>query len=232
MVLPMLNESSSAARVVDRLFGAFETSDRALFVVCVDDGSTDQTASVLDRLQERHPRLDVVTHETCGGYGAAIRSGLARAATPIVGWMDADGQYEPADLHELIAALDGEVVGAVGVRVRRADELYRKWLGSAGTLLASLICGSNLRDADAGLKVFRSELVDLEDLRSNGSFISTEVLRRSLAVGRVAQLEIDHFPREFGEQTGASVRVLAGLVFDFVRCIGPGARIFKRKAAL
>lgn len=217
VVLPMLNEAGSAEKVVLELMAAFSESDRELHVVCVNDGSTDQTGAVLARLSDAHENVDVATHAHRHGYGAAIRTGLTNATTPLVGWMDGDGQYDPSDFDLLLAEIDAGAVGAIGVRVDRADETYRTVLGKAGSLLASIICRQKLHDADAGIKVFDRTAVDLQRLRSRGSYISTEVLGRAFRSGHVQQVSVSHRPREEGQQTGASPMVLFGLVSDFVR---------------
>ncbi len=224
VVVPMLNEEASAAAVVGALFAAFGGTELELHVVCVNDGSTDRTQQLLEKLAQVHPRMTICRHDKRRGYGAAIRTGLQAAQTSLVGWMDGDGQYEPSDIRRLIESLGTETVGAIGVRTYRADGPHRRILGRAGSILASLLCRHRLADIDAGLKVFDSRRVDLTDLKSNGGYISTEALQRALRCGGVKQIPIVHQERTAGTPTGASPRVLSGLLVDFVRCTTTSAR--------
>lgn len=219
VVIPMLNEQGAAEGVVSELFQAFESGAYAVKVVCVNDGSTDRTQAVLDELESRNAGLVCLRHDRRQGYGAAIRTGLSAATTDLVGWMDGDGQYDPRDFHELLSRIDAGASGAIGVRTKRADPGHRRALGKVGSFVASRICGLDLVDADAGLKLFDRRTVDLSDLRSNGSYISTEVLRRASGNGYVAQVPIHHRERMSGLQTGASLRVLAHLAVDYLRCV-------------
>lgn len=219
IVVPMLNEEGAAQAVVTELFESFAQHGRELTVVCVNDGSTDGTQEILEVLEARHEGLICLRHGRREGYGAAIRSGLAIATTDLVGWMDGDGQYDPQDLLELLCQIDQGAVAAIGVRTERADPSHRRSLGRLGSSIAGRICGQRLADADAGLKVFDRRMVDLRNVRSHGSYISTEVLRRAVKSGDVAQVPISHRERRSGSQTGASPRVLGQLAVDYLRCV-------------
>src|SRR5262249_26987009 len=67
-------------------------------IVLVDDGSTDQTGALAERLVEKHPRLRVVRHPDPQGFGATLRTGLAQARYPLLVTAPCDEQYQPADL--------------------------------------------------------------------------------------------------------------------------------------
>lgn len=224
IVIPMLNEQASAHDVVRRLVDSFGQTERNLTIVCVNDGSTDKTQEVLGSLAATYPEVEIRSHARRLGYGCAIRTGLSSATTDLVGWMDGDGQYEPTDLHHLIDAIESGAAGAIGIRTKRADGPHRRVLGRAGSVLASIICRHRLHDADAGLKVFVRSHVTVDELRSHGGFISTEVLRKVLVSGNVAQVPISHLSREQGKQTGASARVLWGMIVDFSRVLNADLR--------
>jgi len=217
IVLPMLNEEANAARVVEELIAAFSASEWDLNVVAVNDGSDDNTGQIVNDLSAQYAIVRAAHHETRRGYGAAIRTGLAMSESRVIGWMDGDGQYDPRDFMQLLTHLEQGAIGAIGVRSERADPGHRRILGHSGTRLASRIVGTELRDADTGIKVFDRDAVQVRELKANGSFISTEVLSRAITHGEVVQMDVSPRPRTAGKQTGASPRVLYGLLRDFLR---------------
>ena len=103
-VMPAFNEEGNLEQSVGRMAAALADQARAFEVIVVDDGSQDGTAALLARLKAIHPSLRVVRHPVNRGYGAALRSGFAAARYPWVFLMDADNQFDPADVAVLLAA--------------------------------------------------------------------------------------------------------------------------------
>src|SRR5689334_17674111 len=117
-VLPARNEAESLAETVREWAAALERCTGAYEIIVVDDGSTDDTAAVLDGLCRRYPTVRVVRHVRNLGYGTAITHGFQEAAFPLLFFTDADGQYDPHDFTRLLAHADAADV-IVGYRVRR-----------------------------------------------------------------------------------------------------------------
>src|SRR2546428_798155 len=128
-VVPAYNEASSLQDVLQRVY----TLPLRAEVIAVDDGSTDRTAEILERFAESHG-LIVIRHERNRGKGAAVRTGIARSTGEVVLIQDADMEYDPSDVPELIRPIvEGyaeEVYGSrlTGRRPPRAD-LLRDPLG-------------------------------------------------------------------------------------------------------
>jgi glycosyltransferase involved in cell wall biosynthesis len=129
---PAHDEAENIEALVAEALVALEAIAERFEVIAVDDGSTDPTAQLADRLAAEHP--DVVRalhHDRNLGYGAAIRSGLAAARYPLICFTDGDRQFRVADLARLIARLaqagpDGRMPDVVaGFRIKRADPAVR-----------------------------------------------------------------------------------------------------------
>src|SRR2546428_2945284 len=116
-VMPAFNEEGNLEQSVGRMAAALADQAQAFEVIVVDDGSQDGTAALLARLKPIHPSLRVVRHPVNRGYGAALRSGFAAARYPWIFLMDADNQFDPADVAVLLAAADADIVA--GYRKRR-----------------------------------------------------------------------------------------------------------------
>src|SRR5205807_934593 len=90
----------------------------------VNDGSTDGTQAILDRLASSFSDLVILGHAENRGYGATLTSGCDRATRDVLGFMDSDGQFRASDLSLLIPHL-AAVPFVAGVRMRRADPAIR-----------------------------------------------------------------------------------------------------------
>lgn len=205
---PAYNEEGNIEQTVRRALEVLPAYAETFEVIVVDDGSTDRTAEVVRRLMEEDPRVRLVQHERNRGYGAALRTGLAAARYEWVFFSDADLQFDLADLARLLPYTDrGDLI--VGYRLRRRDPFHRRLIGRTWNLLVRWGFGVRVRDVDCAFKLLRREVVQRLPLRSDGAFISTELLCRAAACGaRIVEVGVPHFPRRWGRQGGASPRVI------------------------
>jgi glycosyltransferase involved in cell wall biosynthesis len=201
---------------LDRLAQRFE-------IICVDDGSTDGTAGIADRLAAEHPDVvRVVHHPTNLGYGSAVRSGLAAARYPLVCFTDGDRQFRIADLGALLARLDevgadGTAADVVaGYRIRRADPPIRLAYARIYRASLRLFFGLAVRDPDCACKLFRRRALEGVRVGSGGAFLSAELL---IKIGRrggvIVEQGVPHYPRTAGRASGADPRVVLRAVRDF-----------------
>ena len=207
-VMPAFNEEGNLEQSVGRMAAALTDQARAFEVIVVDDGSQDGTAALLARLKAIHPSLRVVRHPVNRGYGVALRSGFAAARYPWIFLMDADNQFDPADVAVLLAAAtDADIVA--GYRKRRRDPLPRRLNAWAFFTLVTILFGRLARDVNCAFKLIRRDLLVRMELHSEGALINTEVfvLARQLQA-RVVEVPVQHYPRTSGRQTGANLRVV------------------------
>ena len=216
VVVPCFNEAGNIAAVVGEAAEVGRSLASKLEIVVVDDGSTDDTPAVLSGLRDRVPELTIVTHLRNRGYGAAVRSGLNRASMELIFLTDGDGQF---DLRELPAAArmlrHHDVVA--GYRVDRRDGWWRALWGRTWTVLVNRSLGLGVRDANCAFKLLPQSLLRSSDLGSDGALISAELLfearRAQMSIGECA---VTHLPRATGQQTGASLRVIATALLELV----------------
>jgi glycosyltransferase involved in cell wall biosynthesis len=207
-VLPAYNEEANLTRSVGRVVEALQATASAHEVIVVDDGSRDGTAALLAELVRTTPTLRVVTHPQNRGYGAALRSGFEAARYDWVFMMDADNQFDPAEIGYLIARTDEADIVA-GFRLHRKDPLQRRLNALAFFTLVRLLFGRLVRDVNCAFKLIRRDLLQRLALRSNGALINTELLVRARQQrARVVEVPVQHFPRGSGKQTGANPRVV------------------------
>ena len=151
----------------------------------------------------------MVHHPVNRGYGAAVISGIRACTQPWVVLCDGDGQFEASDIARLAAKVP-EYDVVVGRRTHRADPLMRRVNGKAWTVLMRLLLGIRIGDIDCGLKLFRRDLLEGIDLQAKGAMISAELMAQMAGRGaKICEVDVRHLPRVAGEQSGASLKVIA-----------------------
>jgi len=156
-VLPAYNEEAIIERTVRHVADVLGGLANDFEVIVTNDGSRDNTGTVLADLQRREPDLHllVVTHERNRGYGAAVASGFDAASKDLVFLTDGDKQFDVKELNEFLPAMDSQTDLVIGWRRNRADPPLRKANALGWKLLVNLLFGYTARDVDCAFKLFR-----------------------------------------------------------------------------
>ena len=160
LVIPCFNESANLARLVETVARCIP-SDVSTEVVFVDNGSTDDSARVLDDLLPRHS-FAVAAHVPVNkGYGYGIMAGLRRTSGIVVGWTHADLQTDPQDVVSGYRAFARELRdGRVVLKGRRVNRPLVDRAFTAGmSLAASLALGQRFSDVNGQPKLFSRRLL-------------------------------------------------------------------------
>jgi glycosyltransferase involved in cell wall biosynthesis len=217
LVLPAHNEADNIEAVVSRGLGVLPKVVADLEIVIVNDGSKDSTPEIIDRLAEQDNRVKVVHHLTNLGYGAALQSGFRMASGDLIMFMDADRQFDIADITALVPYVPHFDIVA-GYRIDRQDPTYRKLYGKLFGLVVWVLFGVKMRDVDCAFKIYRAELLKEMQLTAPGALINTEMLARARRKGAtVAQVGVRHYPRLAGQSSGGSPRVVFRAIGETLR---------------
>ena len=216
---PAHNEEANLEGLVEEALAALAAIADRFEIIAVDDGSTDATPAIADRLVEAHPEVVRAVHHPVNlGYGAALRSGFRAARFDLVCFTDGDRQFRVADIGRLVARL-GEADAAdavVGYRIRRADPPIRTIYARLYRLANRIWFGLRVRDVDCACKLFRRAALDGVRVESGGAFFSAELLIKMRAAGReLVEVGVPHYPRTAGSPTGSRPSVIGRAVKDF-----------------
>ena len=224
---PAHDEAENIEQLVTEALAELPRLARRFEIVCVDDGSTDGTGDIADRLAAEHPDVvRAIHHGVNQGYGAALRSGLGAARYPLVCFTDGDRQFRIADLAGLLDRVREPADPAstalpdvvVGYRIQRADPPIRLAYARVYRACLRVFFGLRVRDVDCACKLFRREALEDIRLTSGGAFLSAELLIKLRALGRtVVEVGVPHHPRTAGRASGADPRVVLRAVRDFWR---------------
>jgi glycosyltransferase involved in cell wall biosynthesis len=195
-LIPAYNEEATIAEVLERIAAL----DLDAQVVVVDDGSRDRTAEIA----ESHGAT--VIRQANAGKGAAIRTAIGAIDGDIAVIQDADMEYDPAEVPDLIDPIVRGVADVVyGSRLSggKAQRAYLFWhlVGNRFlSLLTSLLYNTTLSDMETGYKAFRVDVLRSLDLRENRFGIEPEITakicKRKL---RIYELPISYYGRTYDE---------------------------------
>jgi Glycosyl transferase family 2/Dolichyl-phosphate-mannose-protein mannosyltransferase len=236
VVMPAYREERNLARTVSDFLGVLEAAAIPHCVIVVDDGSPDRTGEVAEHMATLYPdRVLVVHHEVNRGYGAAVSTGittaLERAGHRWLFLTDSDGQFKGAELPAMLAVAHQERADAVvGYRRERADPWFRRLNGALWTAASRILLRVGVRDVDCAYKLIDRRLVTGLALKGDAATISPEIIAKiRLRDARILERPVEHFPRRYGEQTGAKISVvlrsiigLLGLAVALAGQRGPG----------
>jgi dolichol-phosphate mannosyltransferase len=201
IVVPVYNEARTVAEVIDRLLAIDLPAPREILVV--NDGSTDGTREVLDRIPAR-PELRIIHAAKNGGKGSAIRTGFAEATGTIVAIQDADLELDPAELAQLVQPiLDGQTKAVYGSRFL-AGRPDAPWLSIFAnqvlTGVTNLLFAGNLTDMETCYKVMTIELARGLNLECNRFDIEPEISAKLLRDGhKIVELPVRFEPRSVAQ---------------------------------
>lgn len=222
---PAYNEEENIEHTVTKAIEVLEKVAKRWEIIVVNDGSTDKTREIVEKLIEKEPRIKMITHTPNRGYGAAFKSGLYNAQYKLIAFTDADGQFDFAEIIKFTkkqSEAGADLV--IGYYLKRAVPFYRILISKIlWELPVFLLFGLRVHDIDCGFKLVKKEVIEkiprLEAER--GPFISTEFLLKAKKAGlRIEEVGVYHYPRKAGQATGIAFKVaLSGYVdlFRFYR---------------
>jgi glycosyltransferase involved in cell wall biosynthesis len=210
VVIPLHNEERSIALLYEELQAALEPLQQPWEAVFVDDGSTDGSFAELTRLHDARDNARVVRLRRNFGKAAALATGFGQAQGETVVTIDADLQDDPAEIPRLLVKLEEGFDLVSGWKTRRRDPLRRRLLSRIFNWVTSRVSGLQLHDMNCGLKAYRAEVV--RGLRLYGElhrFIPVLAHYRGF---RVAELPVNHRPREHGRSRYGVERYVRGFL--------------------
>lgn len=205
--MPVYNERFVVQKAIERVLAVESPRITRLDLIIVDDGSTDGTPRILERLAEKHrDRIQLHCHPRNRGKGAAVRTGLGFATGDVTVIQDADLEYDPRDLEWLILPFLCEDADAVygsrfTTRQYRRVLYFRHTMGNRLlTWLCNLLTDLNLTDMETGYKAVRTPLLRSIPLRSEDFRIEPELtIKLAKRRARMFEVPINYAGRTYEE---------------------------------
>ncbi|MCU1266095.1 MAG: hypothetical protein JWM21_2413 [Acidobacteria bacterium] len=213
VVMPSFNEKNTLPAIVGKLLAVPQLFE----IVIVDDCSTDGSDQIARRLAEIHPQVRYTRHEKNAGKSQALKTGLRLTTGSIVIIQDADLEYDPEEIPQVIQPiLDGHADVVYGSRflVRKASRVlyfYHYVANKFLTFLSNLLTNLNMTDVETGYKAFRGDIIRKMTIVSSGFGFEIEVTAK-LAKLKCAVYEtpISYYGRTYEE--GKKIGMMDGVV--------------------
>jgi glycosyltransferase involved in cell wall biosynthesis len=222
VLMPIYNERWTLAEIVRRVLASPVPLE--LEIVAVDDASSDGSWELLQSLAEGEPRLRVFRHGANRGKGAAVRTAIEQMTGEVAVIQDADLEYDPRELPELLRPiLDGKADAVFGSRftghTRRVLFFWHSLFNQILTLISNVLNDLNLTDMETCYKMVRADVLRQLRLRGNTFNIEPELTCRLSQWGaRIYEVPISYAGRTYEE--GKKIRAIDGLkaLWEMIRC--------------
>ncbi len=163
IVIPAYNESARIEAALASVLDCVDARSWDADILVVDDGSTDNTPTIVQQWMEQHPRLHLIQNPGNRGKGYSVRNGLLQAAGEIVMFTDADLSAPIEEAERLIEAIDRGADVAIGSRWLDKQKqtvyqpLYRRFFGRCFNWVTRKVIGLPFKDTQCGFKAFRRD---------------------------------------------------------------------------
>jgi len=220
LVLPVYDEAGVLAANLDQILTQVEGLGGEIAadfeVIAVDDGSADDSRSILEALAARDPRLRSLHHPANRGKGAAVRTGVLAARGRRVIFMDADLSTPLEEMPRFLAELDAGhdlVLGdrrAAASRITRRQPLLRQSLGKGFTAITRLLLAPGVHDFTCGFKAFRGEAA--REVFSRSSLDGWAFDAELVVIARQLGLDIVQLPVQWHHEENTKVRLASAVL--------------------
>lgn len=210
VVVPLYNEEESLPELlawIDRVMRAHALTYEAILV---DDGSSDGSWEVIERLKSSYPAVRGIRFSRNYGKSAALYCGFAAAVGEVVITMDADLQDSPDEIPALRRMILEEGYDLVsGWKKKRYDPIGKRWPSKFFNWTARVATGIRLHDFNCGLKAYRLKVVkSIEVYGEMHRFIP--ILAKQAGFRRIGEKVVEHHARKYGHSKFGLERTVKG----------------------
>ncbi len=196
ILVPLYNEEDNLLRVEKELSAYLAKAPLPSCVLFINDGSTDNSQDLLEKICRRNSHFSFITFEKNHGLSTAIKAGFDHAKTLLIGYIDSDLQTTPEDFDLLLKYIpDYDLV--TGVRTSRKDPFTKKMSSLiANSIRRSFTC-DNIDDTGCPLKVIKTDFAKrIPMFKGIHRFLPAMVMLQN---GKVKQIPVRHYPRVAGK---------------------------------
>jgi glycosyltransferase involved in cell wall biosynthesis len=213
---PAFNDELTIASLVRQALEILPGLTDDYEVMVINDGSTDQTAAIIDELAAALPHVKAIHHISNQGYGAALHSGFSHASKDLIFYTDGDGQYDVRELRDLLALMTDAIDVVAGYKIKRADQRRRVVMGAAYNRLARFLFDLPIRDVDCDFRLLRRCAVQELGSVSKSGAVCVEMVRKLHAAGFVfAEAPVHHYARPYGQSQFFTFSRVTHTLYDF-----------------
>ncbi len=193
VVVPLMNEEENIKYLIEEVDKALKDYDYEL--ILVDDGSTDNTVEEIKKYMNDRTKLVVLNRNY--GQTSAMAAGIEVASGDIIVTIDGDLQNDPNDIPMMIEKLNEGYDVVAGIRAKRQDEPFRKFLSKIANKIIRKATGVHITDYGCTLKVFKKDVA--KNLGLYGELHRFIPILASMYGAKITEVPVRHHERKFGK---------------------------------
>jgi glycosyltransferase involved in cell wall biosynthesis len=228
VVAPVYNEEEGIEEVVRYWLKVLGNIPLASEIVLGNDGSTDGTLQILEKLSQEFNQIRYVSYTPNRGYGYALKKAIQASYGNLVVMLDSDGQFDLADFSQLWKLFQEERLDFVtGYRMKKKDNVFRVVADRSLNLIVRSMFGLKLKDTNCALKLIRGDLARGLNIEAKGYPTPTEITVKLLALGaRTGETGVTHSERLKGQSKLKFVRTSISM-FRFLFYLRKKIKLYK-----
>ncbi|HPQ41265.1 MAG TPA: glycosyltransferase family 2 protein [bacterium] len=206
-VMPAYNEAETIEKTVRYCFRVLAEYAEDVEVVVTNDGSRDDTGRILERLTAEFPGLVVGHNSPNRGYGDAMTRAIEVSTGDIIVTIDSDGQFDIADIREMLPMLQDPCRIVTGYRRAKKDSFIKVVADRVMNRIIRIMFKVSFKDTNCALKIMNGPMIRSMILEARGFQLPTEIVLKADALGfTVTESPVNHYPREGGASSLAPFR--------------------------
>ncbi len=182
IVMPALNEEHNLQSAVDNAIQAFNQVGASGEVIIINDGSSDRTSAVAEKLSQQHNCIRVINHSQPKGIGASFWEGVQVARGDVVTMLPGDGENDGYEILRYLPLMDHVDIVVPFIYNRNRRSLQRRIISKLYKAIINLSCGMLLNYMN-GTVMYRRRALESVTLESTGFFYQTELLIKCIKAG-------------------------------------------------
>ncbi len=195
VVIPIHNEEENIQTLIAEIEPVMASLGQLWELLCIDDGSTDSSLLILQKLCKTRPHMRILSFKRNYGQSSAFAAGFEHARGAFVITLDGDGQNDPSDIPQLARAI-GDYDLVVGWRVNRRDPWSKRVISKFSNWVRSRVCKDEMHDTGCSLKIYRKEaLKKIKMYKGMHRFLPALFRMEGL---RVREIPVKHRERKYG----------------------------------
>lgn len=211
---PVYNEEANLEVLIGQALRIIPSLAKKYELLIINDGSTDDSLKLAQKLSKENESIRVISHKFNKGYGEVLKTGIRKSQYEWIFWTDSDLQFDLGELANFVKETN-KYEAVIGYRKKRVEGLKRYFNASLFKLYIDLLFRIHVRDIDCAFKLFKTDLLKKLKLSSGSAFTSAEILYRLKKKNvKFKEVAVTHYPRLYGQATGANFRVIIKACFE------------------
>lgn len=196
-VIPAKNEEENVEKLYLEIVREVKKVSKNYEIIFVDDGSTDDTAKIIQKIQDKDKKVKLVKHRGNWGKSIALQNGFNEAKGDITLTLDADLQDNPKEISNFINKIKEGYDLVSGWKKQRHDPLSKVIPSRIFNFLISKLTKVKVRDTNCGFKAYKKEVI--KNLNLYGELYRFIPVLAAKQNYRITEIKVDHRPRKYGK---------------------------------